>query len=282
MTHSQSVASDKKGGELRRIVAECKSLLIAFSGGLDSTFLLKVAVDVLGERVLAVTARSKTYPEREYHEAVQLALEIGPRHITITSEELEIEGFTKNPPRRCYFCKKELFTKLTEVARKEGLEYIADGSNADDAHDFRPGMEAASEFGVISPLKEAGLTKKDIRALSKKMGLSTWDKPSFACLASRFPYGEEITPEKLDMVEQAEDFLRDLGFRQLRVRHHGDIARIEVPEEDIPALIEPETRRKITDQFKKIGYHYITVDLTGYRTGSMNIPLKNSFTHKKY
>ena len=259
---------------LREIIDDCGSMVIAFSGGLDSTFLLKVAVDALGDRAIAVTARSSTYPEREYEEAVRLAQEIGARHITFSSEELEIENFRQSPPRRCYFCKKELFSKLTQIAQKEGINRIADGANADDVHDFRPGMEAAGELGVISPLKEASLTKEDIRALSKEMGLSTWDKPSFACLASRFPYGEEITVEKLKMVSQAEDFLRGLGFRQLRVRHHSDIARIEVSENDIPAIIESGTRRKIISAFKDIGYNYVTVDLAGYRTGSMNIPLK--------
>jgi len=271
MPQPQTDILEKKLEKLRQIIADCGSALIAFSGGVDSTFLLKMAVEVLGDRALAVTARSETYPEREYREAVRLAAEVGARHITIASKELEIEQFVNNPPRRCYFCKKELFTKLTEVAREQGIERIADGCNADDVDDFRPGMEAASEMGVISPLKEAGLTKEDIRTLSKRMGVSTWDKPSLACLASRFPYGKKITPEGLEMVARAEDFLRDLGFRQLRVRHHGDMARIEVPKKDIPTLIEEETRRKVVEGFREIGYNYVTIDLAGYRTGSMNI-----------
>ena len=273
MTDRKSGSAGEKLEKLRELLTGYGSLAVAYSGGLDSSFLLKVAVDVLGQKAIGVTARSSTYPEREYNESIEFARGIGVRQVVIESEELEIEGFTSNPPRRCYFCKKELFTKLQQVAREEGIDYIADGSNADDVHDFRPGMEAAAELGVVSPLKQAELTKDDIRTLSKQMELPTWDKPSFACLSSRFPYGHEITPDKLQMVGAAEDFLRDLGFRQMRVRHHGDIARIEVLQEDIATISDPEMRRKVTAKLRQIGYHYVTIDLEGYRTGSMNIPL---------
>jgi pyridinium-3,5-biscarboxylic acid mononucleotide sulfurtransferase len=273
MTDRESVSAQDKLEKLRGLLTGYGSLAVAYSGGLDSSFLLKVASDVLGEKAVGVTARSSTYPEREYNESIEFAKEIGVRQVVIESEELAIEGFTSNPPRRCYFCKKELFTKLQQVARKEGIKYIADGSNADDVHDFRPGMEAAAELGVVSPLKEADLTKDDIRILSKQMELSTWDKPSFACLSSRFPYGHEITPDKLKMVGAAEDFLRELGFRQMRVRHHGDIARIEVPQEEIATISAPAMRQKVTAKLRQIGYNYVTIDLEGYRTGSMNIPL---------
>lgn len=273
MTDRKSGPAEEKLEKLRRLLAGYGSLAVAYSGGLDSSFLLKVATDVLGPKAIGVTARSSTYPEREYSESIEFARGIGARQVVIESEELDIEGFTSNPPRRCYFCKKELFTKLQQVARKEGIEYIADGSNADDIHDFRPGMEAAAELGVVSPLKETGLTKEDIRVLSKQMELSTWDKPAFACLSSRFPYGHEITSAKLQMVAAAEDFLRELGFRQMRVRHHGDIARIEVPQADIATISAPAMRQKVTAKLRQIGYHYVTIDLEGYRTGSMNIPL---------
>jgi len=278
MTNSGTASPQEKLEKLHGLLTGYGSLLVAFSGGLDSSFLLKVAADVLGDKAIGVTARSKTYPASEYREAVEFARRIGARQVVIESEELDIEGFTKNPPRRCYFCKKELFTRLQQVAGREGIEYIADGSNADDVHDFRPGMEAAAELGVVSPLKQAGLTKQDIRTLSRRMGLPTWDKPSFACLSSRFPYGQEITPAKLDMVSAAEDFLRELGFRQFRVRHHGDIARIEVPHDDISRMTAPRMRRKVAQKLKQIGYNYVTVDLEGYRTGSMNIPLAKTKT----
>jgi len=261
---------------LKEIVEGYGSLLVAFSGGCDSTLLLKVARDVLGERAMAVTARSETYPSREYEEAVQLAREIGARHLTIDTSELSVEGFSSNPPDRCYFCKGELFQKLLEIAGEHGIQYVADGASLDDASDHRPGMRAAAELGIVSPLKEAGLTKNDIRELSKRLGLSTWDKPSFACLASRFPYGEKITPEKLIMVDRAESFLRSLGFRQVRVRHHDNMARVEVPEEDIPRFLNDSVRERVASKLKEIGYTYISLDLQGYRSGSMNEVLSQS------
>jgi len=262
--------------ELKKILTEMESILIAFSGGVDSTFLLKVSHDVLGDRVLAVTARSETYPEREYRESVELAQSIGARHLTIETREIDNPGFAGNPPDRCYYCKSELFQRLQKVAQEESLHVVVDGSNADDVGDFRPGLKAACELGVRSPLKEAGLTKEDIREVSHELGLATWDKPAFACLSSRFPYGEEITDEKLAMVGAAEEILHALGCRQVRVRHHGDTARIEVPPEDIPRLASIEVRAKFVARFKEIGYQYITLDLEGYRSGSMNETLSSA------
>ena len=259
-----------KRKKLNSLLQDMKSVLVAFSGGVDSTFLLKMAADVLKGKVLAVTALSETYPGREYEEACSLVKAMGVRHITVETSELNNPGFAGNPPDRCYYCKKELFSVLKGIAEQEGIAFVLDGTNADDTDDFRPGTKAAQELGVQSPLKEAGLTKKDIRILSKELGLSTWDKPSFACLSSRFPYGEPITVHGLDMVERAETFLRDKGFRQVRVRHHKLLARIEVEEEDIERICSRELREHITAEFKRIGYQYVAIDIQGYRTGSMN------------
>jgi pyridinium-3,5-biscarboxylic acid mononucleotide sulfurtransferase len=256
--------------KLKEHLKSLGSVAIAYSGGVDSTFLLKIAYDVLGDKAIAVTARSSTYPEREFNEAKAYIEKLGARHIVIVSEELEIEGFSKNPTNRCYFCKKELFTKVREVADQYGINAVLDGSNLDDTGDYRPGMQAARELKVVSPLKEAGMTKKDIRDLSKQLGVPTWNKQAFACLSSRFPYGNEITVSKLKMVDQAEQFLMDLGFRQLRVRHHGEIARIEVNAEDRVRFFNIELMDKVVEEFKSIGFKYVTLDLQGYRTGSMN------------
>lgn len=265
-----------KLSRLKGVVQEYGSLLVAFSGGCDSSLLLKVAHEVLGGRVVSVTARSETYPSHEYQDAVEFATALGVRHITIDTSELGVEGFSSNPPNRCYFCKAELFGKLLELAKGNDVEYVADGASLDDASDHRPGMRAAAELGVVSPLKEAGLTKDDIRKISHELGLSTWDKPSFACLASRFPYGEEITAEKLRMVGEAETYLRGLGFRQIRVRHHGNIARIEVPEEDIGRFLEQSVRRNVVAKLRQLGYLYVSLDLRGYRSGSLNEVLSPS------
>jgi len=255
---------------LKDIIKKRGSAAIAFSGGVDSTFLIKVAHEVLGDKLIAVTATSSTYPERELKEAIEYAKDMGVKHIVISSEELEIEGFASNPKNRCYYCKKELFTKINKVAIENGLEYVFDGSNLDDTGDYRPGMQAAKELEVVSPLKEAGLTKKDIRELSKELGLPTWNKPAFACLSSRFPYGNKITLPKLKMVDKAEQFLLDMGIRQVRVRHHGEIARIEVAPEEREQFFSVDVMDKIGTEFKKIGFTYVTLDMLGYRTGSMN------------
>ena len=246
------------------------SAAIAFSGGVDSTFLVKVAHEVLGDKMIAVTATSSTYPERELKEAIKYAKDMGVKHLIISSEELDIEGFASNPTNRCYYCKKELFTKINEIAKENGVEYVFDGSNIDDDGDYRPGMQAARELEVISPLKEAKLTKDDIRVLSKELGLPTWNKPAFACLSSRFPYGNEITAPKLKMVDEAEQFLLDMGIRQVRVRHHGEIARIEVAPEERTRFFDIEVMNRIGERFKQIGFTYVTLDMLGYRTGSMN------------
>ncbi|TDT57255.1 ATP-dependent sacrificial sulfur transferase LarE [Fonticella tunisiensis] len=261
---------DQKLEKLKNILKDMESVVIGFSGGVDSTFLLKVAKDTLGDKVLAVTASSSTFPEREMREAIKFAKEINANHMVIESEELEIEGFAKNPENRCYYCKNELFSKLTAIARERGYNFVLDGSNGDDTGDYRPGMKAARELGVRSPLIEAGLSKTDIRALSREMGLPTWNKPSFACLSSRVPYGQEITREKLNMIDAAEQFLIDLGFRQLRVRHHGEIARIEVAPQEREKFFSAEIMDKVADRLKEIGFNYVTLDLKGYRTGSMN------------
>lgn len=256
--------------QLKKLLQKMDSVLIAFSGGVDSSFLLKIAFSVLGNKALAVTATSPTYPKKELKEAKEIAKNIGIKHLIIPSNELKIKNFRHNPTDRCYFCKKELFSKLKEIAERKKISYILDGSNRDDLGDFRPGFKAKEELGVRSPLLEVGLKKDDIRALSQELGLSTWDKPQFACLASRFPYFEEINERKLKMVGKAEDYLREQGVKQVRVRHHNNLARIEVSKEDIDIFFNSLFREKVTNKLMKIGYNYITLDLQGYRSGSMN------------
>lgn len=247
-----------------------ESVAVAFSSGVDSTFLLYAAVDALGDKVLALTASSCSFPVRELNEAKEYCEKQGIRHVVVVSEELSIEGFKHNPRNRCYLCKRELFEKFKEAADKEGFKEVVEGSNLDDNGDYRPGLIAVKELGIKSPLREVGLTKEEIRILSRYLGLPTWDKQSFACLASRFPYGEEITEEKLNMVDKAEQFLLDLGFGQLRVRIHGDMARIELKPEDFGRFMEDEIRTKVYKRFKEIGFTYVSLDILGYRTGSMN------------
>jgi len=258
---------------LKNLLSEMEKVLVAFSGGVDSSFLLKVALDVLGENVLAVIASSETYPEKERDEAVKLANELNVRYKIIQTKELDNPDFANNPPERCYFCKMELFSKLRDIAESEDIPYVLDGSNYEDISDFRPGAKAAEELGIRSPLEEVGLVKNEIRQLSKSFDLPTWDKPSLACLSSRFPYFTEIEPEGLKQVALAEEYLRELGFNQVRVRHHGQIARVEIDPQEFTKIIDEDVRGKIVKNFKKFGFIYISLDLAGFRSGSMNEPL---------
>lgn len=269
---------NSKFKRLQAILEKIGKVTVAFSGGVDSTFLLKAAKDALGRgNVLAVTAASETYPSSELKDAKRLAKKIGVRHMIIRTREFDDAAFRDNPPRRCYYCKTELFSRIRKIAGQKGFKHIADAANYDDRKDFRPGSRAAKEKGVASPLKEAHLTKDDIRRLSRKLGLPTWDKPSYACLASRIPYYEPITKRKLKMIEEAEDILRARGrFGQVRVRCHGDIARIEVEPREIGKFFKGKLSSGIVKQFRALGFKYVTVDLRGYRTGSMNpVPLKH-------
>jgi len=265
---------DKRLQNLKKILLNMQSVLIAYSGGLDSTFLVKVASDVLGDKVLAVTAVSAAYPVKEVKAAKDLIKKLKVKHIVIKTKELSNRKFIANTKDRCYWCKQELFSELKSLAKKHKLKYVLDGANYEDTKDFRPGAKAASELGVRSPLKEVGLDKAGIRYLSRKLNLSTWDKASFACLASRFPYGMKINKKNLNKVDKAESFLRDLGFSQVRVRHHDQMARIELAKQEMPRILSEPLRKKIVSCFKKLGYVYVSFDLEGYRTGSMNEPLK--------
>jgi uncharacterized protein len=264
--------------KLREIVKDLESVVVAFSGGVDSTLVAKVCYEVLKDNSMVVTARSETYPDFEFEEAKGLAKEIGIKHLVLNTSELAIEGFASNPPNRCYFCKTELFEKLKDIAKQHRFLHVADGANLDDMEDYRPGLEASKELGVKSPLKEAGMTKKDIREASKMLNLPNWNKPAYACMSSRFPYGQSITEEKLKMVSEAEKYLRGLGLEQFRVRHHETIARIEVLPEDIHILTHSPTRDELLGKFKEIGFTYVTLDLEGYRSGSMNEVLSTGAT----
>ena len=267
--------------KLREIVKDLESVVVAFSGGVDSTLVAKVCYDVLKDNSMVVTARSETYPDFEFEEAKKLAKEIGIKHLVIDISELAIKGFADNPPDRCYFCKTELFEKLKDIAKQHRFLHVADGANLDDTKEFRPGLKASKELNVKSPLKESGMTKEDIREVSKMLNLPNWNKPAYACLSSRFPYGQSITEEKLRMVSAAEKYLRGLGLEQFRVRHHETIARIEALPEDIHILTSSPTREELLCKFKEIGFTYVTLDLEGYRSGSMNEVLSVSITQNQ-
>ena len=261
---------DAKLGRLREIFAPMKAVLIAFSGGVDSTLVLKVAHDTIGDRAIALTTTSPTMPDEDCDTAIAMARAIGVRHLIVDSNELEIPGYAANPVNRCYLCKTNLFTVCEAKARELGIDEIADGLNLDDLHDYRPGMKAAAEKRVRHPLVEAELSKAEVRELSRRLGLRTWDRAASPCLSSRFPYGTTITPEGLEKVARGEKLLHALGFKVARVRYHGDLARIEVEADEIERILKPEIRELIDRELKEIGFQSITIDPRGFRSGSLN------------
>ncbi len=272
-----TVADDGRSGSaegrarLRTIVREASPVLVAFSGGVDSSLLLKVSLDELGpERVLAVTVHGPVHTREELAAAREAAARLGARHLVVSLDQLEVSGFTSNPPERCYLCRRAMYARFAEIAESEGMATIIDGANLDDRGDYRPGMQAAADMGVVSPLLEAGLTKAEVRTWAREVGLPVWDAPASPCLASRFPYGETISAQGLQMVAAAEEFLRGLGFGSVRVRHHGAIARIEVGEDEVPRAAEGSARRAIVEHLRGLGYGYVALDLQGFRSGSLN------------
>ena len=273
--------TDEKWDRLRSLLRDMNLAVLAYSGGVDSSVLLRAASEVLGQNLIAVTAISETYPPAELEPAKEFAASLGVRHRILATDELIRDEFSRNSPDRCYHCKQELFGKLRQIADSEGIAFILDGSNTDDLRDYRPGRKAAAAFSVRSPLAEAGLSKQDIRDLARKMGLPMWDKPSLACLSSRIPYGTPITRELLTNIQAAEDIIRSIGIRQVRVRHHGDTARIEVEPQDLVLLASGDVRQRVVDAFKELGYVYVCLDLEGYRTGSMNAVLDAEVTGAK-
>ena len=273
---TENISEDlwKKLERLEEYLGELGSLAVGYSGGVDSSFLLAVANNVLGERVIAATSSDASIPERELKEAEAFCRERGIRQIIFKTDPFKEKEYARNGPERCYYCKRGIFEEIKRIAAENGIDYAAEGSNIDDLGDYRPGLKAVEELSVKSPLREAGLCKQDIRELSKAMGLPTWSKPSYACLASRFVYGEEITEEKLHMIDKAEQLLIELGFFEERVRLHGNMARIEVPEKDIERLASFEIRKKVFESFRELGFAFVTIDMRGYRMGSMNETLK--------
>jgi uncharacterized protein len=273
-TRTGAADLEAKEAVLNRSLEDLPALIVAYSGGVDSAYLAYAATRVLGATALCITADSPSYPAHHRRMAIRLARDFGFRHEVIRTDEMSRPEYRENPANRCYFCKQELYTHLSAIASERGVPAIADGSNADDRGDYRPGRQAAREFGVLSPLDAAGLTKNDIRELSHRAGLPTWDEPASACLSSRIPYFDEVTDEKLRMIERAESVLRDLGFRICRVRHHGTIARLELGRDEIARALDPEVAEAIDADLRAIGYEHVTVDIRGYRLGSLNEALR--------
>ena len=265
---------DSKAARLREILTGYQSVLIAFSGGVDSAYLAVAAATALGDRALAVTADSPSYPDTHRQLALSIARDFGFPHVVIHTAELDRPEYRANPANRCYYCKDELYSHLSAIARERGLAVVVDGNNADDRGDYRPGRQAAREHGVQSPLDEAGLTKDDIRALARAAGLASWDEPASACLSSRIPYGDEVTVERLRRIERAESVLRNLGFRIFRVRHHDDTARLEIAKAEMPRALDPDVNAQLVSSLKALGYQYVSLDLQGYRLGSLNETLR--------